>query len=448
MSMASVGKQSNSAPIKGITDRLLNVVLSLSYAGLLVFLYRYELSTYWNYMGFDWALNGFKLALAAAVFASTAFVLPTSASSRDVFLQLCLYFHFIPSLLIFALQDLGSDYFASVISGTGLLILFSFAPLQRVKSLEFSWVQVFWVAATINLIVLGAMMLFGGIGNFSLNFADVYEFRAESKDRLPGIFGYLRPATTKVMLPIIMILAFVLRSRILIIFTTFICVAFFGYSHHKVILFASFTAVVLFLAMRRARSSRTIGLLALILLSIASLSVFYGWYITQEIGANQLASIVARRSIFVPVLLDALHIDFFSRNPFYYWSQSSVGLGLAERPFDISAPFMIGLEFFGNESMSANTGYIGAGYSNAGLTGVAIYGVVIGLVISYLNEYGKKVGHPFIVAVGFTLIMGAMRGSDLPTIFMTHGLLLLVIFLIFFPRQRDLKALKKEAPVQ
>lgn len=448
MSLGGVEARSSAFRMQGISDRLLNIVLTLVYSALLVFLYRYELSTYWFYMGFDWSLNAFKLAASLIILSGAAFILPTSASSRDVFLQLCLYFHFTPSLLIFGIQDLPIDYFAAVITGTGLLILFSFAPMRRVKSMELNWVQVFWVAALINILVLGAIIVFGGISNFSLNFGDVYEFRAASSDRLPSIFGYLRPATTKVLLPIVMILAFVLRSPTLIAFTVFVCVAFFGYSHHKVILFASFTAVVLFLAMRRAKSSRMIGFLAVILICGASLSVLYGWYITQEIGATRLVSIVARRSIFVPVLLDALHIEFFSQNPFYYWSQSIVGLGIAARPFDINAQFMIGLEFFGNESMSANTGYIGAGYSNAGMIGVAVYGVVIGLVISYLNEYGKKVGHPLIVAVGFTLIMGAMRGSDLPTIFMTHGLMLLIMFVIFFPRQKDLKALRRKEPTQ
>jgi hypothetical protein len=427
--------------MQGISDRLLNIVVTLVYSALLIFLYGYELSTSWSYMGFDWSLDMFKLATSLIVLAGVTFILPTSASSRDVFLQLCLYFHFTPSLLIFAIQDLPIDYFAAVITGTGLLILFSFTPMRRVKARELNWIQVFWVAALINILVLGAIIVFGGVGNFSLNFGDVYKFRAASNDSLPGIFGYLRPATTKVMLPIILILALVLRSPTLIAFTVFICVVFFGYSHHKVILFASFTAVVLFLAMRRATSSRTIGFLAVILLCVASLSVLYGWYITQGFGADRLTSIVARRSIFVPVLLDSLHIDFFSHNPFYYWSQSSIGLGIAERPFDISAPFIIG-----NDSMSANTGYIGAGYSNAGMIGVAIYGVVIGLVISYLNEYGKKVGHPLIIAVGFTLIMGAMRGSDLPTIFMTHGLMLLLLFVIFFPGQKDLKALRRKEP--
>lgn len=416
------------------SDRLVNVLAALTYAVLLVFLYRVELSTYWSYMGFDWDLNGFKFALAIIVIGLTSFVLPTAATTRNILLQLGAYFHLFPSLLIYALLNLGSTYLMSVGIGTALLMGFSFLPIKRFKAPSLTWSQVFWVAMLINLMVLAALVAFRGVGSFSLNPQAVYELRAASEERLPGIFGYLRPATTKVMLPVVLILAFALRSRKMIVVTVLIAVAFFGYSHHKVILFASFAAIILFLVLKRVRSTATIGYLAIILLTACVLSLTWSWLTGDLEGASRLVSIVVRRAIFVPVLLDALHVEFFSDNPFYFWSQSTVGLGIASNPYGINAPNLIGLEFFGNAEMSANTGYVGAGYSNAGLAGIAIYGTIIGLVIAYLHEYGKIVGHPLTVTVAFTLIFGAMRGSDLPTIFMTHGLSLLLVFLVFFPK--------------
>ncbi|MCW9044077.1 MAG: hypothetical protein OQK05_12110 [Pseudopelagicola sp.] len=444
MNMARNMTMPSSTSLGGMSNRYKNVVVAVVYSALLVALYRYEVSVYWSYMGFHWTPSMSKFIISFGVISTAAFLLPTTASARDIFLQLCLYFHFAPSLLIFSAQDFDLEYLSAFMIGTTFLMLFSYAPIHRVRAPQLTWAQVFWVATFFNLVVLAAIIAFSGVSNFSLSFSDVYEFRAESNSRLPGIFGYLRPATTKVMLPIIMILAFQLKNRTLIVATSLICVAYFAYSHHKVIIFASFTAVFLFLALKRAQSSRSIGVLALVLIMIVSATVFWSLSFSEETGANRLASIVARRSIFVPVLLDALHVQFFSENPFYYWSQSSVGLGLAERPFDINAPFMIGLEFFGNDSMSANTGYIGSGFANAGLIGVSIYGAIIGLVVSYLNGYGNKVGHPFVVAVSFTLIMGAMRGSDLPTIFMTHGLMLFILFLVVFPTKKELRQIKQE----
>jgi hypothetical protein len=312
-------------------------------------------------------------------------------------------------------------------------MLFSFVRVKRIRSPKLNWVQAFSIALLLNLLVLGGLIAFNGAGNFSLNFRDVYSYRVVSKESLPGIFGYLRPVATKVMLPIAMILALKMRNLTLVIFTILICIAFFAYSHHKSILLASVTAIFLYFGLQRARSSKVIGAMAVALLLITISTMLWSTFIEQQNSPAWIASLVVRRAIFVPVLLDGFYIDFFSENPFFFWSQSSLGLGLMEMPFDRTAPFLIGLEFFGSEAMSANAGYIGAGFSNAGILGVAIYGIIIGFIIAFLNEYGNNVGHPLLIAVGFSLFMAILRSADLPTAFVTHGLLFLLLFVVFFP---------------
>jgi hypothetical protein len=103
---------------KSISERLIIVAYALVYSGLLFFLYKFELSVYWGYMGFSWEPNSIKLLLVLFIIGSTAFFLPTSTSTRSVFLQLCVYFHFIPSLMIYALQDRDLVYLAALLTGT------------------------------------------------------------------------------------------------------------------------------------------------------------------------------------------------------------------------------------------------------------------------------------------------------------------------------------------
>ena len=112
----------------------------------------------------------------------------------------------------------------------------------------------------------------------------------------------------------------------------------------------------------------------------------------------------------------------------------------------MTAPFVIGSEYFSDPEMSANAGAIGSGFANAGLFGVALYSLSIGVLIGVLNVYGKRIGHATVAAVSFVVVFYVVTTTDLVTAFLTHGLLLLLIVLALFSNPMQTPKTNKPLP--
>jgi hypothetical protein len=128
--------------------------------------------------------------------------------------------------------------------------------------------------------------------------------------------------------------------------------------------------------------------------------------------------------------LNWAYYDFFSVHPYTYWAESKFTLGLVASPYDLNIPYLIGREFFGDAEAHANTGWIGSGMANAGYFGIAFYSVLIGLLLSMLDAYAKKLGYSLLLAVFLISVMTATTSADLTTMLLTHGFLMLLLIVI------------------
>lgn len=174
----------------------------------------------------------------------------------------------------------------------------------------------------------------------------------------------------------------------------------------------------------------------MILIFYAAYEVFSNIYIQQYREVGEFASYFVRRTLLVPPMLDAAFIEFFSVFEKFYWSTSRFGLGLVKSPYDVVAPFVIGREIFRDPSLAANTGIIGSGYANGGIVGVALYSMITAAIMSFLNSLGRRLGHPFVAAASFPTVLIIATTADLTTVILTHGLLLLLVFLSLLPAKR------------
>lgn len=146
-----------------------------------------------------------------------------------------------------------------------------------------------------------------------------------------------------------------------------------------------------------------------------------------------LGSLFVQRIILTPATLNAYHIDFFSKSANYYWSNSKLTLGLLEPAYSLGSANIIGLEYFGNDNMSANTGWIGSGFAQAGYVGVFFYSIIISALISFLEQYTKTLGRPTVVALFIIPMVTIITSSDLTDMLLTHGLVFSILLLIYFP---------------
>jgi hypothetical protein len=276
--------------------------------------------------------------------------------------------------------------------------------------------------------------MFGGTTHFNLDLDRVYEFRRTAAAELPAITKYLYSNISNVFIPIGLMIGVMFRNRTLAIFIIASSIAIFGMTHHKTVFFTPFITLLLYFLFKKTKNPSQLGWLFILIAGTSLLEVCYLKYILKENVPGIFTSYSIRRTLLAPAVLDKIYVNFFIDNFKYFWSTSKLSLGLIKVPLDSSAPFLIGISFFGDEGMSANAGILGSGFSNAGLWGAALYASITGFLISLLNSYGRILGHSFVTSISVMTVIFIITTTDIVTAILTHGILSLLFFLSIIPK--------------
>ena len=290
----------------------------------------------------------------------------------------------------------------------------------------------------VGLNVLGILLYiaFGGLSTFNLNLEKVYSFRSLASENMPGFFSYIYSNFSNVLIPTLIVLGVTFRRWLFVLVGLFCATILFGMTHHKSVLFTPFAVIILYFFFQKIISPSGVGLPLLFALLLAVFEILYISEILKLDFTAIYTSYYVRRTLMVPPMLDSSWITFFSDFPKYYWANSKFGLGIAEAPASISAPYLIGREVFGSERMGANGGLIASGFANAGLIGVFVYSSLTGIVIGLLNTFGRFLGHEFVAALSCPIVLIIVTSTDFATAILTHGLFLLVLLLHLVPQKR------------
>ncbi|CVI09985.1 hypothetical protein AMPH_13243 [Acinetobacter baumannii] len=135
----------------------------------------------------------------------------------------------------------------------------------------------------------------------------------------------------------------------------------------------------------------------------------------------------------MPGVLSNWWVSYFSVNDFSYFQGSLLGDFFNDNNNNqLRAPFLIGLNYFGNDWTSANANFIVDAYGNAGIKGVIFTVLIVLFILLILNR-------PSILSEEFkiftTLLSIPIFWSFVETsffiIFVTHGLLILILYMLF-----------------
>ena len=413
---------------------LFNILCTIAYASMILWIYENEILRWWNYSGFDGGVSSVKLIICLFVSAILAMLLPTGKTCRAILLNVLHYIFFVPSVVILTTNRVVMEYPISILVAYVLIYIFSALRVHAVVVAEFRPRQMLsFLLGMVTLAIL-LQVAFGGMSHFNLNLERVYEFRRVAAAELPAIFGYLYSNVTNVLIPFSLVLAVVYRSNFLIIFIVLASVVLFGMTHHKSVFFTPFIVLIFFMVFRRIDNASQIGWIFLAIPAIALIELSFINQVAQINMPGFFSSYTIRRSLLVPPMLDKTFLEFFTENPKYYWSTSRLSFGLIQSQSDVSAPFLIGREVFGDSDLSANTGLVGSGFSNGGVLGVALYAAITGMLISILDGQGRRLGHSFVASVSMILISYICTSTDLTTALLTHGLFMLLIVLSIAPK--------------
>ena len=417
-------------------NRFLHVFITAVYGSILMIVYIIEISDRWAYTGFK-QIDSLLAALISisAVVLFSAFI-PYRFDTRSFLLTVTHYSFLIPSFIILASNGLNSEYFGVLLLAYLLLFSLSALPFRSFKMARFTkktFLSIIIFSLVLTVIIMAG---FGGLKTFNLNVFRVYEFRREAATDLPKLFGYIFFGVSKVIAPMALALALYFHSRFFLYISIIMIIMLFGMTNHKSVLFLPLFVMIFYLALLRTNNLLLIEyfFLGVALVSISEISYLF---LTESSEVGVYNTLIIRRGLFVPPLVDSMYLDFFSERGKLYWSTSKFGLGIASNPYDLAAQFVIGREYFGREETSANAGIIGSGFSHAGFIGVAVYSALAGLLLAFLQAYGRVIGHEFVSAASLSVFMSVVTSTDFATAIFTHGLLLLIILLMLFPKKKN-----------
>jgi len=347
------------------------------------------------------------------------------------------YFFITAVLAVFApltsLYGLDSTKDVSVVCIV-LIALFIVYYITRIKLVSFKKIPcvkgglniVIVICSVFVIFLLGWYFISGA--RFNLNLLKVYEFRANNAVLSGGgILNYTNNWTLKVFNVTLFSIALMYRRYFLCISIFLVQICFYAFSAHKSILFLPFLIFGIWYYFRKTNSLLVVPLMfcGVIITTLLSYHLF---------GDTLIASLFSRRVFFVPANLTFVYFDFFSLNPFVFWS-NSIFSSFINYPYDLSLAHVVG-RFLGKPAMWANNGFIASGYAHAGLFGVFIYAVTIGFVLRFINDVTYKLLPVwFAVALSIIPLRSLLISSDLFTVMLTHGFIV-VLIIIFFARSK------------
>ncbi|MFL2487563.1 MAG: hypothetical protein ACJ0G2_04585 [Gammaproteobacteria bacterium] len=300
-------------------------------------------------------------------------------------------------------------------------VKFSFPIIRNGRS-----IAVYSSTALVGLVV-ALLLVTGAAFNLNFDLSLVYEFRSTNAELSSfGIFAYINNWVYQVIN--VFLISYFLLKRRWALFVFFCClqIFFFGVSAHKSVLFYPLLIVSIWYYLQLNRS--------LIVVPVLFSGVIIFSFITYIIFSDIFVSaLFIRRVFFIPAMLTINYFDFFSNNPFIYWSNSVLS-SFIDYPYAERMTILIG-QYRGTEA-SANNGYISSGYAHAGVLGVFLYSLILGVIMSILNSMTRNTDYLwFYLALVIVPIRAVVISSDLFTSLLTHGLLISIL-LIFLVRQR------------
>jgi oligosaccharide repeat unit polymerase len=414
----------------GIRIYILHVVLFLT----LLWVYQTFIVVLFSYQGYPDNMLVANIPFSLFLLTICLICIRRPGTPAYFFLHLGLSLVITPSLVLYCGGSLPNEY--ALTSASAFMLIGITVIAFDFHTIKFQGVpskQLLFVLSILSLTFIGSLFIFGSVRFINFDLSRVYEFRRNAAENLPGIFGYLNSLFGKVVIPFGVVLSLLCRKWILVVILIGCSILLFALTGHKSPLFFPFMVLFIYWASQSPKvvDYLLIGILTILLLS----SVDFWLYIQGRKEDMFFGSLFARRSIFVPSFLNWLYFDWFSTNEKFYWATSKITLGQISSNESMSIANLIGLQYFNTEDSSANTGWIGSGYANAGLFGVYLYSGLIGLFFSFLNAYGRKLGARLVIALFVLPVFSMLRSADLPTMLLTHGLLIAILLLLIIPAE-------------
>ena len=408
-------------------NRIFIIFLYLAIYVLLYFSYINYIVPVWGYYGFYEKIVPAKVILGGALTILLAWYLPTRFSKPShILMHLQVLVPIMPMLAMYGASDQSSEYMIVII--VCILIIYWITilprgPLTTGKLSESTLLNILFAISMCHVLLLIA---FGGLNYLNFDVLKVYDYRRDSSNLLPPAFGYITPIVTKVAIPMSMVLSFRLKKYSFLFIAVALSLMEFALTHHRSPLF--YPVFVLFVSWLLYRKNSLVYLLIGFVL-VTSLSLVPQ---NNTINSDTISSLLVRRTLFTTAQANYGYHLFFQQNPKLYLSNSKLTLGLIPYPYRL--PIQLEISKANNEDSEtwANTGWIGTSYMHFGYFGCVLFAIIIGFTLRYLDKLAITRGGIFVGSVSLVPFFALFTSADLPTAYLTHGILFLLIIISLY----------------
>ena len=281
------------------------------------------------------------------------------------------------------------------------------------------------ILSAITVFTIIRYIVLNGLDIFNLNILKVYEIRPLLKETMGGLLGYVDNWSIKIFNPLCILLSMHQKRYKSTVFFIALQIILFGFSSHKIALFI--VAILLcfyLLAPKLLFKTRY-------LLFCATLGTLITKYSDSTIALS-----LWRRALLVPAQLNFYFGDFFSRHEFDWFAKSFMRHFITSK-YDLPLPRIIGKEFYHSAVIHSNTGFLGAGYAQGGMVVIIIYAIIIAITINIIDSYTKVISPKIVIGITLLPMLTAFISSDLPTTFLTGGIIVTFLLLSVLSRCKD-----------
>lgn len=160
-----------------------------------------------------------------------------------------------------------------------------------------------------------------------------------------------------------------------------------------------------------------------------TLVAYLGYLMT---GKVIIIGIIPTRFLFLPAQIKIAYFDFFSRHPFLWYSENTIGkiLGL-DTVYDESIKNVIGRIYFGKPEMWTNTGYVADAYSNGGVVNVIVIVILLSLILKIFDHLISGRVNVFLANALVMLFAISLNDGGLIYVMGTGGMLVALLLFVF-----------------
>ncbi|KAA5419289.1 hypothetical protein NXV78_20660 [Bacteroides cellulosilyticus] len=403
-------------------SKIVFVIFILIYRMLLDILYVQTIAPFWGYYGFINDPSHLCKILSWIILAAfIVIVFPYLKSDEEFSSDIALIIFFlkiVPFTSFIACKQQPIDFILCEV--LYLFLIYLFLKTIHVPKLSNKFKSTTLTNLIVAVLIVTVFFISAYYANFrlSFNFIDVYEIRFEARDYdMPTILKYLRGASSNI-LPVALAYALSRKKYAFSILLVFVIFLSFSTNGMKSTLFKMIICIFLFL-LYKVDFKKYLGIA---FLSLAVLSLLE-WI---ALGTNVLSTVIVRRVLMIPQVLDSFYYDFTLNNgPLYYGGYHGE---------DVS--FAIGAQYWSNGEIRANNGFFSDFYINIGFIGCIIYPLLYVIFFKYCEAAFGKSNRQIVMFVAIIVIYTLM-GSSFTTSLLTHGLFLLLVTMYVTPWENN-----------